>query len=161
MDKDHPGTKRLADWLRSDVGRRTLTGFAPGGTALFAPPTDSGPVVAEVTFDGDAKLGLEVSRAKCTRCHTVDKSSRMSGIGSTPSFAVLRSLSDWEDRFTAFYVLKPHAAFTQITDVTPPFPPERPSPIAPIELTIEEVEAVIAFVAGMAAADLGKPIEHQ
>ncbi len=161
LDTGHKGTDRFADWLRSDVGRRTVTGFAPEGVALFAPPADAGQVVAEITYDGDAKAGHKVSRDKCTRCHTVDDESRMMGIGSTPSFAVLRSLSDWEDRFAAFYVLKPHGAFTQITDVTEPFPAERPSPIHPIELTIEEVEAVLAYVASMPAADLGAPLAHQ
>jgi hypothetical protein len=157
----HPGTQRLADWLRSDVGQRTIASFAPEGQPLFGPPAEVAEVVADIGFDADAELGHEVSRAKCTRCHAVDKATAGWGIGSTPSFGVLRAMPDWQDRFSAFYVLNPHPAFTQITGVTPPFPIERPSPIAPIELTLDEVEAVLSYVAAMEAADLGQPLTHQ
>jgi hypothetical protein len=74
---------------------------------------------------------------------------------------VLRALPDWEQRFAAFYVLNPHPAFTQIADVTDPFPIDRPSPIAPIELDLDELEALMAYVTAMPAADLGDPLEHQ
>ena len=77
--------------------------------------------------DGDALRGEEVSLSHCGRCHVVSDKNRMNSIGSTPSFAVLRTLRDWEDRFQAFYVLNPHPAFTQITDVTKPFDATRPS----------------------------------
>ena len=159
--KDHPGTRRLADWLTSPVGQRAITGFAPAGQTLFAPPDQVATQAVAPDLAGDAALGLRVSRDSCARCHAVDDESRMAGIGSTPSFAVLRSLPDWEDRFTAFYALKPHAAFTLIEDVTPPFPEDRPPPIVPITLTLDEVEAVLAYVAAMDAADLGAPLAHQ
>ena len=158
---DHPGTAKLAKWLRSDIGQRTVTGFAPHGTALFSPPGAPEPEVVEVTQSGNANLGHDVSRAKCTRCHAVDQATRGWGIGSTPSFGVLRALPDWESRFTAFYALKPHPAFTQISDVTEPFPVNRPSPIAPIELSLDELEALLAYVAEMPPADLGRPLDHQ
>ncbi len=158
---DHPGTKQLADWLASDVGQRTIASYAPDGTALFGPPQAEARVVVEVTLDGDAELGHKVSREKCTRCHAVDEATKGWGIGSTPSFGVLRSLDDWEGRFAAFYALNPHPAFTQIEDVTDPFPMDRPSPIAPVELTFDELQAMLAYVAAMPAADLGKPLDHQ
>lgn len=163
MDQRSPdaATQRLADWLTSDVGRNTVTSFAPEGVALFTLPQPKARAVAEVALTGDADLGLTVSRVKCTRCHAVDAQTAMAGIGSTPSFAVLRSLPDWEERFSIFYALNPHPAFTLITDVSEPFPEDRPSPIVPIELTLDEVEAVLAYVAGMAAADLGAPLAHQ
>ncbi|MEO1549329.1 MAG: hypothetical protein AAFR93_02730 [Pseudomonadota bacterium] len=157
----HPGTDKLRAWLTSDVGVRTIQGFAPEGTPLFGAPQAVERVVVEVTLDGDAVWGHEVSLAKCTRCHAVDKNTAWSSIGSTPSFAVLRSLGDWEQRFAAFYALNPHPSFTQIEDLTDPFPVNRPSPISPIELTLEEVEAILAYVAAMPAADLGKPLTHQ
>ena len=118
-------------------------------------------MVVEVALDGDAELGHKVSREKCTRCHAVDSATKGWGIGSTPSFGVLRSLDDWEGRFAAFYALNPHPAFTQIEDITEPFPMDRPSPIAPIELTFDELQAMLAYVAAMPAADLGKPLDHQ
>ncbi|WP_137700718.1 cytochrome c family protein [Marimonas lutisalis] len=158
---DHPGAIRFADWLTSDIGRRTVIGYAPDGNTIFAPPKESKRQVAEIERNGSAEVGLVVSRAKCIRCHRVDDENRMSGIGSTPSFAVLRSLPDWEDRFAAFYVLNPHPSFTVIEGVTLPFPEDRPSPIMPLTMTLEEVEAVLAYVATMAAADLGAPLEHQ
>ena len=157
----HLATKRFADWLLSDIGQRTVVSFAPNGDAPFSPP---GPVIretVEVTIDGDAVAGHRVSREKCTRCHAVDDATKGWGIGSTPSFAVLRALPDWEARFEAFYVLNPHPAFTQITNLTPPFPVNRPSPISPIELDLDELSALMAYVAGMDAADLGNPLEHQ
>ena len=159
--RDHKGTTRFADWLTSEVGQRTIASYAPDGAPLFGPPEAQAEEVVAVTIDGDATLGHEVSRAKCTRCHAVDDATRGWGIGSTPSFAVLRALPDWEERFTAFFALAPHPAFTQIEDLTPPFPIDRPSPIAPIELSLDEVEALLAYVAAMAPANLGKPLEHQ
>lgn len=158
---DHPGTERLADWLLSDIGQRTITSFAPRGEAPFGPSGAVQQETVEISIDGDAEAGHRVSVEKCTRCHAVDAATTGWGIGSTPSFSVLRALPDWEARFAAFYVLNPHPAFTQITDLTPPFPINRPSPISPIELDLDELEALMAYVAAMTAADLGKPLEHQ
>ena len=158
---DHPGTAKLVDWLTGDVGQRTVASFAPDGTALFGPPEDTAPEVVEVSLDGDAEAGHKLSRTQCSRCHAVDEATRGRGIGSTPSFGILRALPDWEERFSAFYALNPHPAFTQIADVTPPFPIDRPSPIAPVELSLEDLEALMAYVASMPAADLGKPLDHQ
>ena len=158
---DHLGSKRFSDWLGSQVGQRAITGFAPNGQALFAPPADQTVAVVDVSLDGDADIGHKVSRRACARCHAVDAATRWNSIGSTPSFAVLRSFEDWEERFSVFYILKPHGAFTQIEDVTPPFPADRPSPIVPIALTLDEVEALLAYVATMKAADLGGALVHQ
>lgn len=158
---DHKGAKRLADWLFSEVGQRTIASYAPEGVALFGAPGEATEEVVELAFDGDAEMGHRVSRTKCTRCHAVDDATRGWGIGSTPSFGVLRSLGDWEERFAAFYALNPHQSFTQIEDVTDPFPIDRPSPIAPVELTLDEVEALLAYVAAMKPADLGGALVHQ
>lgn len=161
-NSDHTGTKRLADWLTSEVGKRTVYAYAAAdGTTPFTPPKVQKVAPVVVTIDGDAEWGHEVSRAKCTRCHAVDEATRGWGIGSTPSFGILRALPDWEERFAAFYVLKPHGAFTQITDLTEPFPIHRPSPISPIELSLDEFEAMLAYVTIMPAADLGAPLKHQ
>ncbi|SFB72116.1 c-type cytochrome [Tropicimonas isoalkanivorans] len=155
--------KSLADWLTSDVGRRTVTAFTPEGGAPFTIPEMQEAEAAAPDVDGDAAVGKVVSREKCTRCHAVDVESRMAGIGSTPSFSVLRNLSDWQYRFSAFYAINPHPAFTIVDDVTPPFEISRPSPISPIRMTLQEVEAIVAYVAEMEAADLGAPLyqRHQ
>ncbi|KMW56531.1 hypothetical protein AIOL_001485 [Candidatus Rhodobacter oscarellae] len=159
--QDHKPTARLADWLTSDVGRRTIFGFAPDGVALFAPPAAKAVVAVEVEMDGDAQLGHKVSRVKCARCHAVDEASRMGTIGSTPSFFILRAFEDWDARFSGFYLLKPHPAFTQVEDVTDPFPEDRPSPIVPIEVTLDELEAILAYVQALAPADLGAPLQTE
>ncbi len=160
-DKAHPGTQRFSDWLKSDVGRRTILGFAPDGAALFEAPGEIEPETVEVRADGDSALGLQVSREKCTRCHAVEPTNRMIGIGSTPSFAVLRALPDWFERFSVFYILNPHPAFTVLEGVSEPFPEDRPSPIVPVEMTLAEFEAMMAYVSGIQSADLGPPLEMQ
>lgn len=157
----HAPTDRFAQWLTGDIGRDTILAYAPEGEPVFTEAAPPERAVRAIAFAGDPKLGHAVSLAKCTRCHAVDEATRSAGIGSTPSFAVLRALPDWEQRFTAFYALNPHPAFTIIHEVTPPFDESRPSPIVPIALTLDEVEAVLAYVAEMQAADLGAPLAHQ
>ena len=109
----------------------------------------------------DVAEGEALSLTLCGRCHVVNEKNRMNGIGSTPSFAVLRSMPDWEERFSAFYVLRPHGSFTQIEDVTLPFDETLPPPIAPIEMTLEDLEAIMRFATVMAPADLGAAIQSQ
>jgi len=158
---DSPGAARFADWLVSEIGQRTLAGYAPDGIAPFGPPPEASPEERTLAFDGDPEIGRAVSLALCGRCHAVVPEKRFSDIGSTPSFFALRTLPDWPDRFAAFFALNPHPAFTQVAEVTAPFPPSRPSPIAPIEMTLEDLNAVLAYVAGLDAADLGGVLVHQ
>ena len=158
---DNAHAAKFLDWLRSDVGRRTIDSFTVAGTNPFSSQIKAEVRTATLEYDGDAALGHKVSLSKCGRCHVVDASNRMNAIGSTPSFAVLRSFDDWEERFSVFYILKPHPAFTQVEDVTEPFDETRPSPIVPVEMTLDEVEAILAFMAEMAPADLGQPLKHQ
>lgn len=86
---------------------------------------------------------------KCGRCHVIGDLNKYGGIGSTPSFRALRGFDDWRERFSVFYTLNPHPAFTQVAGVTPPFPASRPSPIAPIEVTTDEIERFTAYVQDM------------
>ena len=157
----HPGVQRFTNWLRSDVGQRTITSYAPGEGLMFTLPQDAVVETAEQSFTGDAVEGLEVSRQMCGRCHVVSEAERMNDIGSTPSFFVLRTLGNWADRFQAFYALNPHPSFTQIKGVTAPFARNRPPPIVPVEMTLDQLEAVLAYVAGLEPANLGAPLQHQ
>ncbi len=157
----HPGTERFMAWLSSEVGRNTVLSFAPEGETIFAPPEAVEREVVSAAPSGNVALGLAASQQKCARCHVVERGRGVSGIGSTPSFFVLRSLPDWQDRFGAFYALNPHPAFTQIEGVTAPFPEDRPSPIHPVSLSLAEVEAVLSYVSGLEPADLGAPLQHQ
>ncbi len=159
--QDNSRQARFRDWLLSDIGKRTIESFAPAQGDPFSANLAVAVIETEQVVDGDAALGQELSLSLCGRCHVIGPQNRMNGLGSTPSFAVLRSLPDWSERFEAFFVLNPHPAFTQIKDVTPPFAVNRPSPIHPVEMTLEDLEAILAFVSGMRAADLGSPLEFQ
>ncbi len=157
---NHPGAVRFVDWLTSEIGRRTVTSYEVAGTAPFAPPEADAMEEEAPSFDGDAALGRRVAQAKCGRCHVV-ASDRGGGIGSTPSFQALRTLSDWDARFQTFYALNPHPAFTQVTGVTGGFAKHLPPAIVPVEVSPDEIEAILAYVAGIAPADLGAPLQLQ
>lgn len=158
---DGPNTDAFEKWLLSDVGKRTIEAFAPTGTPLFSADVKVVKTVQAAASTGDTALGEQVSLKRCGRCHVVNEKNRMNTIGSTPSFGLLRTFEDWPDRFEAFFVLKPHAAFTQVEGVTEPFAENLPSPIAPVEVTLDEIEAIIAYVGSIAPADLGAPIQTQ
>lgn len=158
---DHPASVRFEDWLTSDIGQRTIQSFAPEGVPVFGPV----PIViappAPIVITEAVRRGQAVAQAKCSRCHQVEPGTGFGGIGSTPSFMVLRTLSNWETRFAGFFALNPHPAFTQLEGVTAPFPINRPSPIIPVEMTLEQLDDMMAYVATIEAADLGAPLQHQ
>ncbi|WP_170569651.1 c-type cytochrome [Ruegeria atlantica] len=153
--------ERFRDWLLSDIGKNTVESFVPEQGEPFSASFEVVATQDEIVIDGDAARGEELSMTHCGRCHVIGPQNRMNGLGSTPSFAVLRAMSDWSERFEAFFALNPHPAFTQIDGLTPPFAPERPSPIHPVEITLEEFEAILAFVSIIKAADLGAPLQLQ
>jgi len=158
---DGPHTDAFQDWLLSDVGKRTIEAFAPDGTALFSADINIKTVTQDNVIEGDLALGEEISLRSCGRCHVVNDKNRMNTIGSTPSFALMRTFEDWQNRFESFFVLKPHAAFTQVEGVTEPFAQHLPSPIAPNEVTLEDIEAITAYVGSITPADLGAPLQSQ
>ena len=153
--------RRFADWLSSDIGKRTVAAYTVDGAALFGAPAEVQAEVAAVTFDGDAVRGKALSDKLCGRCHVVARDKQMNSIGSTPSFHVLRAMRDWDRRFQSFYARNPHPAFTQVAEVTPPFHDERPPPIIPVEMTLDDLQAIMAYVSALEPADLGAPIQHQ
>ncbi|MDJ0994799.1 MAG: hypothetical protein QNI90_14580 [Dinoroseobacter sp.] len=161
LPEGDPDAARFGDWLLGEVGQRTIASFTPQSGAAFEAVANRPPPKAELDMSVDVSKGIELSLLHCGRCHVIGPQNRMNDIGSTPSFGVLRNLSDWERRFETFYVLNPHPSFTQIAEVTPAFDPERPSPIVPVELTLEDLEEILAYVARMDPADLGAPIRHQ
>lgn len=158
---DSPHGETFANWLSSEIGLRTVLSFKVDGEAVFSEPVAAEEEVVVAVLTGDALRGQDASLRACGRCHVVGDINRMAGIGSTPSFAVLRTMADWQERFEIFYVLKPHGAFTIIPEVIEDFDETRPSPIAPVTVTLEEIEDIVAYVAGMDPADLGAPIAHQ
>ncbi|WP_425044121.1 hypothetical protein [Primorskyibacter sp. S87] len=156
-----PGEARFRDWLLSEIGKRTIESFQPQGELIFETRFEIEEDESGAVFEGDAERGAELSLVHCGRCHVVGPENRMNGLGSTPSFAVLRTLPDWADRFQQFYVLNPHPSFTQVAEVTPPFDPSLPPPIVPVEITLDDLEAILAFVSTTGAADLGAPLQLQ
>jgi len=151
----------FSNWLTSEIGQNTVSGFTLDGQAVYGQVVVAVVEIIPTVFSGSAENGALVSLQKCGRCHVVGPENRMAGIGSTPSFALLRSLGDWEERFLTFYTRIPHPSFTQLTDVTPPFPANLPSPIVPIELTLDELEDLLTFISEMAPADLGDALQFQ
>jgi len=159
VQRETEWSARFAEWLTSEIGERTILAYAPDGDALFSLPPIEEEAEAAPVFDGDAQQGRLISREKCARCHAVDEDTRMSAIGSAPSFFLLRGFANWEDRFEAFYSFNPHQSFTQVEDITEPWPEERPSPIVQMDMTLAEIDAVLAYVASLKAADLGAPLQ--
>ena len=156
-----PQALRFADWLLSDIGQRTIAQFAPDGEPPFSGAANSEPTVRAALLPGNVTRGEVLSYANCGRCHVIGAQNRMKGIGSTPSFALLRSFDNWQERFSTFYVLNPHPSFSQVTGVTAPFDETLPPPISPLRLTQDELDDITAFAASIKPADLGGPLVHQ
>lgn len=157
-DKVAKSTK-LLQWLQSGPGRAAIEGFKPNGEQLFAPGAAKIVQEVKVEVDGDANLGSKLALLHCGRCHVIDSRNPFGGIGSTPSFGAMKNLSGWLDSFSAFWTINPHPSFTQVEGITEPFDPSRPPPISPLLLTLEEVEAITAFVVSMPTKDLGGAVE--
>lgn len=147
--------ERFRDWLTSEIGQRAVQKIKVDGANPYRPVDAVAVVEVEVEIEGNVVLGEEIAHRRCGRCHVVSKKNRFGGIGSTPSFGAMKTLTKWEARFQTFWTLNPHPAFTQIEDVTDPFDPQRPSPIAPLELTQDELEALLAYVMTIKPKDLG------
>ena len=158
---EHEGASRFASWITDTTGQSAITGFKVDGNQPFALPVEEEEIAEDQVYEGDRLRGQQVSRVHCGRCHVTARGDEGLGIGSTPSFFALRSFEDWDVRFSSFFVLKPHGAFTQIKDVTEPFPEDRPSPIAPLELTLDDIDAILAYVASLEPAVLGAPLTGQ
>lgn len=150
--------QRFAEWLLSDIGRRTIEQFAPNGAPLFTAAEPEQVLESAVVFLGDIGRGEALSHTHCGRCHVVSARNRMKGIDSTPSFALLRGLPDWDERFQTFYVRIPHPAITQIDGVTAPFDPAYPPNAYPLRLSTKQLEDILTFVSTIEPADLGAPL---
>lgn len=146
------------DWLTGDVGRATVGTFAEGGIAVYLPGAPDAGAAAAPAIEGDADAGERLALFHCGRCHVVSEKNRMGGIGSTPSFAALRAIPGWEDKFQAFWTANPHPVFVQVEGVTEPFDPLNPPHIAPVEITVADIDAILAYAASVAPKDLGAPV---
>jgi hypothetical protein len=154
---EHAAT--FADWLTGEIGQRTLAGFAPEGSPPYRPGVIAVEVAAPEVVQGDADAGERLALQHCGRCHVVSQANRFGGIGSTPSFAALRSIPGWQGKFQAFWNANPHPSFTFVEGVTDPPDPRKPPHIAPVLITLDDIEAIYAYAAGIEPLDLGAPIE--
>ena len=146
--------KRFVDWLLSEVGQRTVESFRGNGRRVYLAAAGVKAEKPRARPTGDLARGEKLSFLHCGRCHVIGPRNRMGGLGSTPSFGVLKTLNDWELRFRGFYLLNPHPSFTQIPGTTDPFDESRPPPIVPLRLTLEDLDAIMAYVATIEPAKL-------
>jgi hypothetical protein len=107
----------------------------------------------QVFADTSVSKGREIVRQHCTRCHVVPNMNPYGGIGSTPSFAAMKWLDDWEQRFEVFYSLPPHPALVSIVGVSEKRSKSLPVFIAEIELQIEDIDAILAFARTLKTPD--------
>ena len=113
-------------------------------TALLTPQARADDAVAK---------GREIVRQHCTRCHVVPDMNPYGGIGSTPSFAAMKWLDDWERRFEVFYTLPPQPALGHNGGVREARSDALPVFIAEIELQIEDIDAILAFARTLKTPD--------
>ena len=156
---DDPRGATFLEWLTSTPGQAAVESFAPEGGQMFFTEVVVEVIEEAEVFDGDTRAGSDLALLHCGRCHVVDSRNRMGGIGSSPSFAALRGRDNWSDLFRAFYVHNPHPSFTQVDGVTETFDPNRDVHVARVEITLDDIEAITAFVATIEPKDLGRPVQ--
>lgn len=109
------------------------------------------PVLAGLSFAataraaGDPEKGRTLSERHCSRCHVVGDHNPTGGIGSTPSFQVLRTMKDWRERFESFYARRPHPVHVRVEGL--PTLTKLPPNATPFTLTFADVDHIVAFVA--------------
>jgi len=97
--------------------------------------------------DGDPANGRRIAETHCQRCHVVSPENRLAGINSTPSFMILVSLRDWEERFLSFFERPPHPVMVRVPGV--PRKSADPATIAEFEVTPEGVADLTAYAASL------------
>ena len=124
------------------MGRRLDRWRAALVRTVLVPVALSAPGMAAA----DVERGREVAATHCTRCHVVGDINPYGGIESTPSFIGMKRLADWERRYAEFYILPPHPALVRIEEVSAERDEERPAFVTEIFLTLDDVDAILAFV---------------
>jgi mono/diheme cytochrome c family protein len=99
---------------------------------------------------GDPEKGRAIATKHCSRCHVVGDHNPTGGIGSTPSFQVLRTMKDWRERFESFYARRPHPVHVRVHGL--PTLTELPPNAAPFTLTIADVDHILSFAETIAPA---------
>lgn len=95
---------------------------------------------------GEVARGREIAQTHCSRCHVVGDYNPFGGVSSTPSFQlIVNRLADWEERFSTFYVRRPHPAIVRVNGAQPP--EDQPLMVHPIDFDLDDIDALLAFVA--------------
>ena len=157
----HGYAKKFSQWLTSNIGKTAIENYQSEFGIRFSARFELAKNKKIDVSPVDISLGRKLAAQNCGRCHATDETNRMKTIGSTPSFAALRTFKDWQIRFEAFFTLNPHPSFTQIEDVTPPFDRTRPPPIKPSPLTLDDLDEIMKFVSQITPADLGMAVQSQ
>ena len=105
--------------------------------------------------------GEKLVRQHCTRCHVVGNLNKYGGIGSTPSFGAMKSLSDWQDRFATFWSLLPHPSVVQVEGLSPERPKGLLATTKQIFLNMDDVDAIQAYVDTVPVKDLGGGVNYR
>ena len=155
------GPDLFMEWLLSEIGKRTIESFKLDSVAVFTAQVKDQKVAPVLAFEGDPVQGEALSLVHCGRCHVINETNRMKGMGQTPSFALMRTFDDWDNRFATFFVLNPHPSFTQIAGITESFAAHLPPAIVPLEITQAEIDHILSYVATITPADLGAPLQSQ
>ena len=155
------GPDLFMEWLLSEIGKRTIESFKLDSVAVYTAQVKDQKVAPVLAFEGDLVQGEALSLAHCGRCHVINETNRMKGMGQTPSFALMRTFDDWDNRFATFFVLNPHPSFTQIAGITESFAAHLPPAIVPLEITQAEIDHILSYVATITPADLGAPLQSQ
>ncbi|WP_417666992.1 hypothetical protein [Roseibium sp.] len=139
---------------RETRGHRRQSGLS----LMFILPLMSLAVAGPALADPGKALserGLALSKIHCARCHIVHEGDRFTGTSSTPSFkAMIAFLKDWEERFGSFMARNPHPAHIRLQGDSER-PEHLPATIREVILTLDDIEAILAYVDQM-ALDLGK-----
>jgi len=154
------GAKRLHDWLLSKIGQRTINGFRVSGKQAFKGRAGVEKAAPVDLPRGNVSNGEGLALKNCGRCHVISARNKYGGIESTPSFAALKTIPDWRDRFISFWTQPPHRAITQIKGVTTPFgPANQPSSIR-LDLSMQDIEDIRTYVETIKPKNLGAPLRR-
>lgn len=99
---------------------------------------------ATTAVAGDNEKGRAIAHQHCARCHVIGDHNPKGGIGSTPSFQLLRRMADWRERFGTFYNRRPHPVHVRVEGVRQwtNLPPNA----EPFTITQGNVDDILAFV---------------
>lgn len=104
--------------------------------------------------DGDIDKGRELAVTHCARCHVIGEFNKFGGIGSTPSFRLIRGLEDGMERFQTFYERRPHPVFVRVPDV-PKWSDADPY-VTEFTVTLEAIDDLLAYAETIEKLDLSR-----